>query len=91
MDNIETKEIRTTQTTHIITCDKCGKEICRSEEYDDGYWENPAEYEQKMLVNMPGANERYKLTADLCRNCAEKKTAEIIEALKSLGFEKETW
>lgn len=47
---IETKTAQYQYDIHKITCDKCGKHICDSEEYDDGYYDDPGEYEQKFTL-----------------------------------------
>ena len=47
---IETKTAQYQYDIHKITCDKCGKHICDSEEYDDGYYDDPGEYEQKIYI-----------------------------------------
>ena len=51
---IETKIAQYQYNIHKITCDKCGKHIYDSEEYDDGYYDDPGEYEQamkEMIIN----------------------------------------
>lgn len=71
---------------HHISCDKCGKHICDSTEYDDGYYDDPSEYEQKIYVGG-----WYKLEAHLCDECKSKTTTELIKLLEDFGFEKERY
>ena len=47
---IETKIAQYQYNIHKITCDKCGKHIYDSEEYDDGYYDDPGEYEQAIYI-----------------------------------------
>ena len=60
---IETKTAQYQYDIHKITCDKCGKHIVDSEEYDDGYYDDPGEYEQKSLHWRKIV---YKLSMQLC-------------------------
>ena len=85
MDNIEEVEVVNYEVTHHISCDKCGKHICDSEECDDGWWDNPAEYRQSLHVD----NNWYKLEMELCEDCKKNVTNKITETLISLGFKKE--
>ena len=68
---------------HHFLCDGCGKELGSSVEYDDGYYEQCGSYEQKVYVDG-----WYEFKANYCKDCAEKKTQEIISAIQAMGFEK---
>ena len=61
---IETKIAQYQYNIHKITCDKCGKHIYDSEEYDDGYYDDPGEYEQAIYIE----GNDYKLSMQLCED-----------------------
>lgn len=83
----ETIDYKTSEyAVHHISCDECGKHICDSEEYDDGYYEDPSEYEQEIYIG-----NWYRYNAHLCDECMSKKTAELIKLLEDFGFEKERY
>lgn len=95
MDTTEKEQVTTTKITHVITCDVCGKEINKSVELEDGYFENVGKYEQSFQIWPAGGRVgtrwgehpmtcRFK--ADLCTECAKNKTQDIITALYDLGF-----
>lgn len=95
MDTTKKEQITTTKITHLITCDVCGKEINRSDELEDGYFDNFGRYEQSFQIWPSGVRvvscwgeqtQTFALKADLCKECAEKKTQDIITALHDLGF-----
>ena len=73
---IETKTAQYQYNIHKITCDKCGKHICDSEEYDDGY------YEQKIYIE----ENVYKLSMQLCEDCKRETTKLLIKILQDFGF-----
>lgn len=72
--------------THTFYCDKCGKELGVSEEYDDGWYEELGKYEESFYIHTKGW---YKLHKNLCNFCWGKYTNKIADALLELGFEKE--
>lgn len=75
---IKTEEIPTTEIIHKIYCDDCGKCIATSEEYDDGYFYNPAEFSCKILS--------YTYEKELCDECKEKFYTKLKNALLQIGF-----
>lgn len=77
---IKTEEIPATKTMHSIYCDDCGKYIATSEEFDDGYFYNPAEFSCKILS--------YRYEKELCDECKEKFYAKLENALLKIGFSK---
>lgn len=79
---IETKTAQYQYNIHKITCDKCGKHICDSEEYDDGYYDDPGEYEQKIYIE----ENVYKLSMQLCEDCKRETTKLLIKILQDFGF-----
>lgn len=85
MDNITTTEIIRQQRIHHISCDICGKHICDSEEYDDYWYKNPADYRQSLHID----DNWYKLEMELCEDCKKNVTNKITEALIGLGFKRE--
>ena len=82
---IETKIAQYQYNIHKITCDKCGKHIYDSEEYDDGYYDDHGEYEQAICIE--GSD--YKLSMQLCEDCKRKTTKSLIDMLKDFGFRQE--
>lgn len=82
METIKTE--RSDRKIHTFFCDGCGKELGSSVEYDDGYYENYGEYEQKFYING-----WYTIRANYCEECAKKKNQEIVSALEAIGFFKE--
>lgn len=79
---LSTECIQKTKVIHRIICDKCGVHICDSEEYDDGYYEDPSEYAQ--TIHIPGYCCVYK--AQLCDKCQIKTTEELVKMLTNFGF-----
>ena len=82
---IETKIAQYQYNIHKITCDICGKHIYDSEEYDDGYYDDPGEYEQAIYIE----GNDYKLSMQLCEDCKRKTTKSLIDMLKDFGFRQE--
>ena len=80
------KTIRGDRKAHNFFCDNCGKELGSSVEYDDGYYAQCGEYEQKIYID-----DWYEIKANYCKDCAEKKTQEIISAIKAIGFVKRSY
>lgn len=74
-------------TIHHISCDECGKHICDSKEYDDGYYEDPSGYEQTINTYYGW----YVLRANLCAECRNKKNEALKKLLIDFGFEKERY
>lgn len=82
---VEVKEIR---NLHIFHCEKCGKKIMESMEYDDGYYETPAWLDESIFVG--ANNKRYIYQVGfLCEDCLKKATDELVEKLSNIGFKEE--
>ena len=78
----ETKTAQYQYNIHKITCDKCGKHIYDSEEYYDGYYDDPGVYEQKIHIE----GDYYRLSMQLCEDCKRETTKLLIDMLKDFGF-----
>lgn len=78
--NYKTREYK--YKVHQINCDKCNKHICNSEEYFDGCYDDPSEYEQSWYL---GGN-WYRYKAQLCEECAAKTTTELVKMITDFGF-----
>jgi len=83
------KEIINYVNVHEIYCDKCGEFICKSEEYDDGYYEDTSEYEQSICIHKGNSSEWYRYFSQLCGKCKRDTTNELTKILENFGFEKE--
>lgn len=86
MEEVKTREIKTKEIKHIFYCDGCKKELGSSIECDDGYYEERGYYSQVFFVT---GDSWYKLHLNLCEDCKQNKTEQIINALLKLGFTKE--
>lgn len=84
----EIKEVKETRNLHIFYCEKCGKKIMESQEFDDGYYAEPDWIDESIFVR---ANKnRYIYQAGyFCEDCWKKATDELINKLLSIGFKKE--
>ena len=63
---------------HEFYCDKCGKYLGISIEYDDGYYERIGEVD----IHLYGLT----LSGHFCDNCRKKIDSQIEEALTKIGF-----
>lgn len=80
----KTKKIKSTTNVVEFYCDNCKKFLGESEEFDDGYVPELGEYEQEIFIN----NDWYRIEKNLCDECKQKLTKDIIDSLKKLGFKK---
>ncbi len=89
MEKMEEYEITTKRITHNFYCDECEMFLGKSEEYDDGWYPEIGEFNQKMFVQ--GINSDpgywYSIHKNLCKACAAKLNTRIKVALEELGFE----
>lgn len=65
---------------HEFYCDKCGKYLGVSREYDDGYCEEIGKVELKLYD--------LELSGLFCDDCKNKIISQIEEALIKIGFKK---
>lgn len=79
MEKILTKKIETEIRYHQYYCDKCGKLICESEEYDDCWIPNQP---NKTIYQI----DNYKIQILLCNDCKNKFLNDFYQALERLGF-----
>ena len=63
---------------HEFYCDKCGKYLGISKEYEDGYYERIGEVDLKLYG--------LELSGNFCDKCKNKIGSQIEEALTNLGF-----
>jgi hypothetical protein len=68
---------------HKFYCDKCGKFLGSSEEYDDGYYENKFTYEYQFFI----CNKWVVKKAILCDEHRQEFEGSLITTLKNFGFE----
>lgn len=82
MEKVKEYEVRKQSRVHEFYCDNCGKYLGGSEEYEDGYYKTPFNYEYRVLLN----SKWYKNKRTLCDYCKLKFEEKYIETLKKLGF-----
>lgn len=68
---------------HDFYCDDCNKHLGRVQEYDDGYYGNLGEFEQKFYISRGW----YRLRKNLCDDCKDKMISKICATLEEIGFE----
>ena len=68
------EQVTTEKNTHVFYCDDCGKLLMESWEYDDGYYASPDEF------TVCGR----RIVGDYCKECGEKRVAEIKSKLDAL-------
>lgn len=84
----EIVEIKETRNLHVFHCEKCGKKIMESMEYDDGWYEEPDWINESIFIH--ANNERYIYQAGFfCKDCLKKATDELVDKLISIGFKDE--
>lgn len=84
---VEQKEVREiTNRYHEFYCDKCGKFISQTFEYDDGYYAKPETYDIQVLTDKGKETKRYKYKTCLCKECNEKFAEEVKKRLLNYGF-----
>ena len=71
-----TKEVR----THHFYCDDCNKYLGKSQEYDDGWYQDLREFNVQFG--------EYHISKHLCDDCKERFSERLGEMLIELGFEK---
>ena len=69
---------------HEFYCDKCGKYLGASHEYDDGWYERIGEFELKFYVD-----DWYRIKKCLCDDCRERFINNVKWNLTNMGFEKD--
>ena len=74
--------VEKTKVTHKFFCDECGCFIDESEEYEDGWYPCDCCREWKIFID----GRWYYKKAELCDDCTNKVTNNIINALEKLGF-----
>lgn len=82
--------------THIITCDRCGKELYRSVAHEDGWYnDRPAELSIKLDISYQGDevsyqcigdSRRYLLSQHLCQECYSKFLDEVQSLVERYGL-----
>ena len=82
METTRLESVMRCRKIHTFICDGCGEIIGESEEYEDGYYAEIGEYEQKACID----EKWYIHKATYCQECASNKTKAVIAALKSIGF-----
>ena len=76
-----TKEVR----THHFYCDDCNKYLGKSQEYDDGWYQDFGEF--KLEFYLPSG--WYEVNKCLCDECRQKFLQKVEKTLVELGFEKQ--
>ena len=73
------KEIEKTDTitNHTFYCDDCGKYLLTSQEYDDGYYEEPRTFNIQHV----------KLKGHYCDECGLKRVNDVIAYARSKNFD----
>lgn len=84
----KTREEERVEIIHEFYCDKCGAFIGESDEYDDGWYEEPGEYSW----DIRGAAGTWNMKGHYCQACFEKVNYQVVSTigntLKALGFKK---
>ena len=85
---VEQKEVKEiTNRYHEFYCDKCGKFISQTFEYDDGYYAKPESYVIQVCTSSNYFDTtRYEYKTCLCENCREKFNKEVQEKFLQYGF-----
>ena len=68
---------------HEFYCDKCGKYLGTSTEYEDGYYEEIGEFNLQLHVS-----NWYGLHKHFCDDCRKEFVNNLIKVLTDMGFEK---
>ena len=85
----EEEIVKITRYKHKIYCDECNKLLDEVIEHSDRYYKN--RYEKEIFIHIPEIDDGdYVLKKDLCMECYKKLTNNIINALTSLGFKRES-
>ena len=82
MDKVENYEKIVKIKTHTFYCDICNKPIGKSEEDDDGYYNELGAYRQDFYLN----GKWFYLKRNLCNECKNKFNEKIKTSLLDLGF-----
>ena len=85
MEKLESKTYSIERVTHRFYCDDCNTYLGKSEEYDDGYYQDLGEFKLKMYL----PSGWYIVEKCLCNECREKFLKKVENTLKELGFKKE--
>lgn len=85
MGKITTKQKVVSKTIHSLYCDKCGKHLGDSEEYDDGYYEKYGEYDYSYRVD----DEWFRFQSYLCDECKQQFVDTLKSKLIDMGFKLE--
>lgn len=83
MKKIEKKVVRVEKHIHSFYCDKCGKLIEESEEYEYGYYEIPEQCEMKIDF---GKDQMY-FSKTYCKTCEYEVLNEMKKHFIKMGFE----
>ena len=78
MEKIVVEEKVTYIHKHEFYCDKCGKYLGITREYEDGYYEKIGEVDLKLYG--------LELSGNFCDDCKNKISSQIKEALSKIGF-----
>lgn len=84
MDQIKHKKVENIVNIHEFYCDGCGGYLGKSEEYDDGYYPNP--YNFNLSLN---TTQWFRIRRDFCPECKEKFLSKLNDFLQECGFKKE--
>ena len=87
MEKLENETYSVERTIHHFYCDNCDKYLGKEREYEDGYFRNLGEFEQKFYID----ESWYAINKCLCSDCKKKFLKKMKIALKELGFEKECY
>ena len=81
--------VQVTKYAHRIYCDKCNKLLDETLNDIKDFTQN--RYERKIIMHVPLYDDSrdckwYEMKKDLCEDCFNKISAEILEVLKPFGF-----
>ena len=80
------RKIEKVEIQHDFYCDKCGKKVLSSIEYDDGYYDEP---EEEIIYKIIIEHDWYFYKKCLCKECKEESVKKLINELKKIGFKEE--
>ena len=81
MEKVTERKIERVERGHDFYCDRCGKYLGSSEEYDDGYYHKIGNFELKLYTD-----KWLVLNKHYCNECRRQFLSKLNLILKELGF-----
>lgn len=84
MEQIKHKKVENIANIHEFYCDGCGGYLGESEEYNDGYYAQPGDFNLGLYTT-----QWFRVRKHFCFECKEKFLNKLNDFLLECGFEKE--